>query len=108
MRKEFFKRKELWASEVFLFVEDDFYSEDGIEIIPEGMYICMYCDGFHKEEESLKKLMDYIFTHDYEVIGDCISEVLIEFPSFTHYDRKAFFKLQVQVKHKYKRKQIGY
>lgn len=102
LRKNFFTRKELWASEVFLFVEDDFEAEEGIETIPEGMYICMYCDGYQKEEESLLKLMDYISTHGYEVVGDCISEVLIEFPSFANYDRKAFFKLQVQVKQKSK------
>lgn len=103
MRKEHFQKRELWSTEVFLFVEDDFESDDGIEVIPEGMYICMYCYGFNKEEESLKKLMDYIFNHNYEVIGDCISEVLIEFPTFTHFDRNAFFKLQVQVKQKNKK-----
>ena len=103
MRKEHFQRKELWASEVFLFVEEDFESEDGIEVIPEGMYICIYFNGFDKEEDSLKKLMDFIFTHNYEVCGDCISEVLIEFPSFTHFDRNAFFKLQVKVTQKNKK-----
>lgn len=103
MRKEHFNRNELWASEVFLFVEDDFKSEDGIEIIPEGMYLCMYCYGFNKEEESLRELMNYITLNNYEVISDCISEVLIEFPTFNHYDRNAFFKLQVPVKQKMKK-----
>lgn len=103
MRKEFFQRKDLWATEVFLFVEDDFESEDGIEVIPEGMYLCTYCYGFNKEEESLKLLMDYISDHNYEVKGDCISEVLVEFPTFYHYDRNAFFKLQVPVKQKKKK-----
>ena len=103
LRKEHFMKKELWSTEVFLFVEDHFESSDGIEIIPEGMYLCIYCDGFQKEEESLRKLMEYIFTHDYQVIGDCISEILIEFPTFTQYDRKAFFKLQVPVRRKEKK-----
>lgn len=102
MRKEHFKKKELWASEVFLFVEDDFESKDGIEVIPEGLYLCMYCYGFNKEEESLKKLMNYISSHNYVVQGDCISEVLIEFPTFNHYDRNAFFKIQVAVEPKKK------
>ena len=91
MRKEYFQRKDLWATEVFLFVEDDFESDGGIEVIPEGMYLCTYCYGFNKEEESLKLLMDYITEHNYEVKGDCISEVLVEFPTFYHYDRNAFF-----------------
>jgi DNA-binding transcriptional MerR regulator/effector-binding domain-containing protein len=103
MRKEFFQRKDLWATEVILFVEDDFQSEDGIEVIPEGIFLCTYCYGFNKEEESIKLLMDYITDHDYEVIGDCISEILIEFPTFNNYDRSAFFKLQVPVKQKNKK-----
>lgn len=102
IRKEYFLKRDLWATEVFLFVEDDFEAMDGIEIIPEGMYLCIYCDGFDKEEESIKKLMEFIFTQDYEVIGDCISEILIEFPTFTQYERNAFFKLQVPVKRRKK------
>lgn len=98
IRKEHFTKKELWSSEVFLFVEDNFDPYDEIELIPEGMYLCVYCDGFEREEESIKKLMDFISEHDYQVIGDCISEILIEFPTFSHYDRNAFFKLQVCVK----------
>jgi DNA-binding transcriptional MerR regulator len=103
MRKEFFQRKDLWATEVILFVEDDFLSEDGIEIIPEGIFLCTYCYGFNKEEESIKLLMDYITDHDYMVVGDCISEILIEFPTFNNYDRSAYFKLQVPVKQKNKK-----
>ena|SRR5665647_3657249 len=86
MRNNYFQRKEMWASEVFLFVEDDFKSEDGIEVILEGMYLCMYCYRFNKEEEPLKELMNYICKHDYEVISDCIGEVLIEFPTFNLYE----------------------
>ncbi len=103
IRKEHFQKRELWATEVIIFVEDDFVSEAGIEVIPRDMYLCTYCYGFNKEEESLKLLMDYIFEHNYEIKGDCISEVLIEFPTFHHYDRSAFFKLQVPVKQKKKK-----
>lgn len=97
LRKEQFLKKELYATEVFLFLEDDFEADSGIEVIPEGMFLCLYCDGFDKEEEDLMKLMDYIASCDYEVRGDCISEVLIEFPTFTNYERNAIFKLQVPV-----------
>jgi len=102
LRKVYFQRKELWATEVILFVEDDFQTEDGVEVIPEGMFLCTYCYGFNKEEESIKLLMDYITDHNYEVAGDCITEILIEFPTFNNYDRSAFFKLQVPVKKKEK------
>ncbi|MDO4552483.1 MAG: helix-turn-helix domain-containing protein [Bacillota bacterium] len=105
LRKEQFVQKKLYATEVFLFIEDDFEVDSGVEVIPEGMYMCLYCDGFAKEEEDLMKLMEYIHTYNYEVTGDCISEVLIEFPTFTNYDRNAIFKLQVPVIQKNK---IGY
>lgn len=98
LRKDYFNKKELWATEVFLFVDDEFDTDDGIEIIPEGTYLCTYCYGFNKEEETLKTLMAHISEHGYQVTGDCISEVLIEFPTFNHFDRNAFFKLQVPVK----------
>lgn len=103
LRKEYFQKGELWATEMLLFIEDDFKSDEGIEAIPEGLYLCMYCYGFNKEEESIKMLMDYIATHNYIVRGDCITEVLIEFPTFNHYDRNAFLKVQVAVKQKNKK-----
>ena len=98
LRKEYFVKKELWATEVILFVDDNFENCDETEIIPEAMFLCIYCDGYPKEEESLVKLMDYILANDYDVTGDCISEILVEFPTFTHYDRNALFKLQIPVK----------
>jgi len=98
MRKEHFLQKELWATEILLFVDENFVSPSGIEIVPEAMFLCLYCDGYPKEEESLVRLMDYIIENGYEVAGDCISEILVEFPTFTHYDRDALFKLQIPVK----------
>lgn len=103
LRRESFEKHELWATEVFLFVEDDFEPEDEIETISEGMYLCKYCYGFNKEEKSLIELMEYIDTHDYEVLGDCITEVLIEFPTFHQYDRSAFIKIQIPVRYKLKK-----
>ncbi len=98
IRHEYFMKRELMATEVFVFIDEEFESADGVEVIPEGMYVCIYCDGFEREEEGLKKLMEYIFSHDYKVVGDCISEILVELPTTSNYDRKAFFKLQVMVK----------
>jgi len=98
IRHEHFMKRELIATEVFVFIDDEFESSDGVEVIPEGMYVCLYCDGFNREEEGLRKLMDYIFSHNYQVVGDCISEILVELPTSSNYDRKAFFKLQIMVK----------
>jgi len=102
IRKEYAIKNELWATEVFLFVDEEFESTEGIEEIPEGVYLCMYCDSFQKEEESIQKLFTYIKENDYEMVGDLFSEVLIEFPTVTHYERNAFIKLQVPVKQKSK------
>lgn len=98
IRHKHFMKRELIATEVFVFIDDDFEASDSVEVIPEGMYVCLYCDGFNREEEGLKKLMDYIFTHEYKVVGDCISEILVELPTTSNYDRNAFFKLQAMIK----------
>ena len=84
--------------DLIVFLDDDTGTPDDVEIIPEGMYVCLYCDGYNREEEGLVKLMDYIFTHDYKVVGDCISEILVELPTTQNFDRNAFFKLQVMIK----------
>ena len=107
LRKEYFVKKELWATEVVLFVDDNIDDSKGMELIPEAMYLCIYCDGYPKEEENLVKLMNYITANGYEVTGDCISEIIVEFPRFTHYDRNALFKLQIPVK-KFKNSKNSY
>lgn len=98
LRKERFEKKELQATEILLFVDDTFADREDIVTIPEGMYVCIYCDGFENEESTIRNLMDYVETNGYEVVGDCITEVLIEFPTYIEYDREAFLKLQVPVK----------
>jgi len=100
IRREFAVRHELWATEVFLFVDEDFQSTEGIESIPEGVFLCVYCGSFSEEEASIVKLMDYVQEHDYVIDGDMFTEVLIEFPTFTHYERNAFIKVQVPVRRK--------
>lgn len=103
LRKENFLKGELVASEVLLFLEDNFKCEYGIESVPEGLYLCVYCNGFHKEENSIRLLMDYISTNNYMVLGDCITEVVFEFPIFDGYNRNAFLKVQIPVKQKAKK-----
>ena len=100
LRKEHFDNGELASTELFVFVDDTHKNDENVETIPEGMYMCLYCNGFNNEEESLKKLMKHIKNQGYDTEGDCLSEVLIEFPVFQRYERKAFFKLQVPVRRK--------
>jgi effector-binding domain-containing protein len=100
LRKQNFIKGELFATEVILFVDGNFENCNEIEMIPEAFFLCTYCNGFPKEEEALQRLMNYVAVNGYEVTGDCISEILVEFPQFAHYDRNAIFKLQVPVKKK--------
>lgn len=98
IRHDYFMKRELMATEVCVFMEDDAELSRDVELLPEGMYVCLYCDGYNREEEGLRKLMDYIFDHGYIVAGDCVSEILVELPTTQNFDRKAFFKLQVMVR----------
>ncbi|BFH63012.1 MerR family transcriptional regulator [Paenibacillus azoreducens] len=86
------------STEVFLFVDDDFDMQSGVEIIPEHDYLCIYCDSFFREREYAHKLFDYVHEHGYEIIGDYICEVVVELPIFHHDERNMFMKLQVPVK----------
>ena len=45
-----------------------------------GMYVCLYCDGFNREEQGLVKLMDYIFDHGYKVVEIVSVRFLLNFP----------------------------
>jgi hypothetical protein len=67
------------------------------------MYPCTHCYGFNKEKGPLRLRIDFITEHNCKARGDCITEILIEFPTFNNYDRSAFFKLQVPVKQKKKK-----
>lgn len=99
IREENFNNKELKSTEMLLFVDESFADDDEVISIPGGKYICTYCNGFGNEEIELEILMDYVEKSDYKVAGDCISEVMIEFPTLNEnsYDRDAFIKLQVPV-----------
>ena len=98
LRKEMIDTKKFISTEIFLFVDNDFKEEKGIEVIPENDYICIYCDSFWKEKEYAQKLFQYIEEKRYEIIGDYICEVVVELPVFYQYERNMFIKLQIPVK----------
>lgn len=98
LRKEIMDEDKFISTELFLFVDDGFYHEEGIEIIPENDYICIYCDSFWKEKEYAHRLFQYIKEKKYEIIGDYICEVVVELPVFNHDERNMFIKLQIPIK----------
>lgn len=97
IRKEYAIRNELWATEVFLFVDEEFAEQEGVEEIPEGVFLCRYCDSFRAEEAAIEALFSHIRENGYTIEGDLISEVLVEFPAVTRFERNAFIKLQIPV-----------
>lgn len=98
LRKETMDKEEMISTELFLFVDDKFDHEEGIEVIPENDYICIYCDSFSKEIEYAHRLFQYIKEKKYEIVGDYICEVVVELPVFFHDERNMFIKLQIPVK----------
>lgn len=97
IRQDVFQAKKLESTEIVLFVDESYADRDDVVEIPEGLYMYEYCNGFGKEEKTIEELMNFVERSEYKVAGDCISEVLIEFPTLKSYDREAFMKLQVPV-----------
>ena len=98
LRKEMIDADKFVSSEIFVFVDNDFGDQEGIEIIPEGKYVCTYFHSFWKEKENAQKLFRYIDENGYEIIGNYVCEVVVELPIFDNNERNMFVKLQVPIK----------
>ncbi len=86
------------SSEIFVFVDDDFEEQEGIEVIPGGDYVCIYFHSFRNERESAQKLLSYIDEEGYEIIGDYVCEVVVELPIFDDNERNMYVRLQVPIR----------
>jgi DNA-binding transcriptional MerR regulator len=98
LRKEMIDAGKFVSSEIFVFVDNDFREQEGIETIPAGDYICTYFHSFWKEKENARRLFDYIHEKEYEIIGDYVCEVVVELPIFDNNERNMFVKLQIPIK----------
>ncbi len=98
MRKEMIDQGRFISSEIFVFVDDDFREQEGIEVIPAHKYICIYFHSFWKEKEYAEKLLEHIRKNRYKIIGDYICEVVVELPIFDNNERNMFVKLQIPIK----------
>ncbi|MDD3839773.1 MAG: MerR family transcriptional regulator [Clostridia bacterium] len=98
MRKDMIDQGKFISSEIFVFVDDDFKEQEGIEIIPEHRYVCIYFHSFWKEKKYAERLFKYIRENQYEIIGDYICEVVVELPIFDNNERNMFVKLQIPIK----------
>jgi DNA-binding transcriptional MerR regulator len=99
LRKDMIDAGRFVSSEIFVFVDDDFREQEGIEIIPAGNYACIHFHSFWKEKENAQKLFHFIEDNGYEIVGDYICEVVVELPIFENNERNMFVKLQIPVKH---------
>ncbi|GLI19987.1 transcriptional regulator [Tepidanaerobacter syntrophicus] len=100
IRKNTLEKEELASNEIFVFVDDEFTSDTGIEKIPEGDFACIYFNDFNfeKEKECAGKLIRYIKENSFEIIGDYVCEVIAELPIFPHDSRNMSVKLQIPIK----------
>lgn len=99
MRKEKLLSGNFFANEVFLFVDEE---DDTIrsEIIPPSMYYCVCSDDFYAERTNALKLLQIIEKNGFQVCGDYLCEVLVEFPVFDDNKRNMFYKIEIPVKPK--------
>lgn len=97
VRKQYIEKRVLYANEVFMFVDDGYDVHDSIEIIPEGMYVGICAEDFHREDEYAERLLDYIYDNNYKIMGDYICEVVAEFPMFEKTPRSMLYKIQIPI-----------
>lgn len=84
------------AHDVFLFVdpEDESFQP---EKIPAAMYYCICSDDFYAERDNARRLLDRIQESGFEVCGDYMCEVLVEFPVFEDDQRNMFYKIEIPI-----------
>ena len=96
LRKEYFLNQELHSIERFLLLKTGYDGKAPFEIIRGGLYLCVYCYDRSNIANQIKLLMDYVDSNDYQLLGDCLIESLIEFQGFN--ERRSFIKVQLPVK----------
>lgn len=98
LRKRHLEQRRIFSSEIFVFVDKDFVSDEFITVIPANTYLCIYCDQFEKEKEYINRLLLTIEQEGYLIDGDYICEVLTELPYLERNKRGMFLRLQIPIK----------
>lgn len=97
LRKEYLNKRIFHSSEVFVLVEKDFVEADLLSALPAATYLCIYCDGFEKEEEYAQRLLDHMEKQGYGLAGDYVCEVIYEPPAQSGLERTMYLRLQVPI-----------
>lgn len=96
IRRSKIEAGELFSDEVFLFAENGCGSF--LETVPAASYVCLCSDEFSKERDNISALLSYIKGRKYEIIGDYICEVILDYPAFDSGKRRMFYKTQIPVR----------
>lgn len=96
MRQEHLMNGHFSSNEVFLFVDPEDETVNS-EIIPAAMYYCVCSDDFYAEKNNARKLMQLIKANGFQVSGDYLCEVLVEFPVFEDNQRNMFYKIEIPI-----------
>lgn len=98
LRQKDFEKRHFISTEVFVFVDKEFVSEELITLVPASTYLCIYCDKFEKEKEYAKRLMYSIEEKGYSICGDYICEAISDLPVKNDKERGMFLRLQIPIK----------
>lgn len=96
MRRENLINDQFSSHEVFLFVDPEDATVPA-ETIPAAMYYCVCSDDFYAEKNNARELLRQIRNNGFEVCGDYLCEVLVEFPIFEDNQRNMFYKIEIPV-----------
>ena len=83
-----------------IFIKADAYTAKLMptEILPAGIYLCVYFENYLHERRYAKKLTDHIKASALSIEGDYVAEVIAEVPVFRKAERNTFIKIQIRVK----------
>ncbi|MEG0693123.1 MAG: MerR family transcriptional regulator, partial [Oscillospiraceae bacterium] len=98
LRQNNLEQRRFISTEVFVFVDKEYVSEDLITIVPANTYLCIYCNKFEKEKEYAARLMNAIEEKGYAVCGDYLCEAIADLPAINDNERGMFLRLQVPIK----------
>lgn len=97
LRQADFEAQNYVSDTMFVFIDRHFPKPSAVRTVEDGMYACIYSDSFDREKEYAAKLLRFCQDNHYQISGDYLCEVLMEFDVFDHDQRTMFLRLQVPV-----------
>ncbi len=98
LRQNNLEQRRFISTEVFVFVDKEYVSEELITIVPANTYLCIYCNKFEKEKEYVARLINTVEERGYTICGDYLCEAISDIPVINDNERGMFLRLQVPIK----------